>query len=161
MRPLPAIAILILAVAGCSPRPGTTACGIASLAGPVMILDQFSVPGQTLSVPPQNLPEEVAVRVAAGPAVRGLIGRTDSLILVGVDQPIPTTPVPGFGVLITGLDGRVRGVILFEGAPIPGAPHLGSVQVAERNVPLIGLRVDPRRIDDARCPMFPDTVPGR
>lgn len=161
MRQFPSLVLLALAAAGCGPRAGTPACGISSLAGPVMILDQFSVPGQTLGVPPANLPEVVAVRVAAGPVVRGLVGRTDSLIVVGVDQALPATPVPGFGVLITGMEGRVRGVILFEGAPVDGAPLLGSVHLDTLNLPLLGLRVDPSRIEDARCPMFPDSVASR
>lgn len=161
MRLYASLILLTLALAGCGPRGRTTACGISSLAGPVMILDQFSVPGQTLGVPPSNLPEVVAVRVAAGPVVRGLMGRTDSLIVVGVDEALPATPVPGFGVLITGMEGRVRGVILFEGAPVPGAPLLGSVHAGTLNLPLLGLRVDPSRIEDARCPMFPDSTTSR
>jgi len=126
-----------------------------------MILDQFSVPGQTLGRPPAALPEALAVRVAAGPVVRGLVGRVDSLMVVGVDQPLPPTPVPGFGVLITALDGQVRGVILFEGSPLAGAPVLGTVQAGDRSLPLLGLRVDPSRVEDARCPMFPDSVGAR
>lgn len=152
---------LVAALAACGPRPAGSACGISALAGPVMILDQFSVPGQTLSRPPGSLPEGLAVRVAAGPVVRGLVGRVDSLMIVGVDQPLPAAPVPGFGVLITDLEGQVRGVILFEGAPLAGAPLLGTVQAGERSIPLLGLRVDPSRVEDARCPMFPDSASTR
>jgi hypothetical protein len=142
-------------LAGCGEREGSPGCGISSLAAAVMILDQFSVPGQTMSAAPRALPEEIAVRVAAGPVVRGLIGRVDSLLVIGVDEPLPATPVPGFGVLIASLDGTPRGVMLFEGLPIADAPHLGTVEIGDRSIPLLGLRAEDRRIEDARCPLFP------
>lgn len=124
-----------------------------------MILDQFSVPGQTLSEVPGTLPEVLAVRVAAGPVVRGLVGRADTAVVVGVDEPIPPTPIPGFGVLIATLAGEPRGVVLYEGTPISGAPFLGTVQIGDRAIPLIGLRADAQRIEDPRCPLFPAPRP--
>lgn len=151
--------LLLSLAAACSGREGSTLCGISALAGPVMILDQFSVPGQTLGVVPVSLPEALTIRVAAGPVVRGLVGRADSLLVIGVDEPLPPGPPPGFGVLIQSPEGRVRGVVLFEGAPIPGAPGLGTVQAGDRSLPLIGLRVATTRIEDPRCPLFPDTPP--
>lgn len=159
MRTSLGIVLVALGAAACGERTGGAGCGIASLAGAVMILDQFSVPGQALGGPPRNVPEELAVRVAAGPVVRGLVGRTDTLLVVGVDEPLPATPVPGFGVLITTLTGSAQGVVLFEGTSITGAPHLGTVQVGTREIPLIGLRVDLTRIEDPKCPLFPPHTP--
>lgn len=156
-RPLLPLAVLL--VAACGERSGSAGCGISSLAGAVMILDQFSVPGQTLSEAPRNLPEVLSVRIAAGPVVRGLVGQADTTVVVGVDEPIPATPVPGFGVLIASLAGEPRGVILYEGTPIAGAPILGTVQVADRAIPLIGLRAEAQRIEDPRCPLFPPPNP--
>jgi len=159
MTPRPLLLLTLLVAASCGERSGSAGCGIASLAGAVMILDQFSVPGQTLSETPQNLPEVLAIRVAAGPVVRGLVGQADSAVVIGVDEPIPPTPIPGFGVLITSLAGEPRGVILYEGSPIPGAPQLGTVQITDRSIPLIGLRADAKRIEDPRCPLFPTPNP--
>lgn len=149
----------LLPLAACGERTGSAGCGISSLAGAVMILDQFSVPGQTMSGAPRNLPEVLAVRVAAGPVVRGLVGHADTVLVVGVDESLPPTPVPGFGVLIATLAGEPRGVILYEGAPITNAPHLGTVQIGERSIPLLGLRAEPSRIEDPRCPLFPPPAP--
>jgi len=156
-RPLLLPALLL--VTACGERTGGAGCGISSLAGAVMILDQFSVPGQTLSSLPPGMPELLSVRVAAGPVVRGIVGRMDSLLVVGVDEPIPPSPVPGFGVLITSMDGEPRGVVLYEGNPITDAPHLGTVQIGALSVPLLGLRADPLRIEDPRCPLFPPPAP--
>lgn len=151
--------VALLPVAACGERTGGAGCGISSLAGAVMILDQFSVPGQTLSSAPRTLPEMLAVRVAAGPVVRGLVGRADSALVIGVDESLPPTPVPGFGVLIATLAGEARGVILYEGTPITGAPYLGTIQIGERSIPLLGLRADSNRIEDPRCPLFPPPTP--
>jgi hypothetical protein len=151
--------LLVTAAAACGERPPGVACGISSLAGAVMILDQFSTPGQTLSSPPRSMPENLTVRVAAGPVVRGLVGRTDSTLVIGIDEPLPAAPIPGFGVLVLSAEGTVQGVVLFEGTSITQAPHLGTVQVEDRAIPLIGLRVNLARIEDPRCPLFPPHTP--
>ena len=159
MRPVPLALLLGLIASGCAERGGSTVCGIVQLASPAVILEQFTVPRQTLSFPPRSLPEEVAVRFAAGPVVRGLVGITDSLMVVGVDEPMPGAGVPGFGVVVTDLSGGVQGVMIFEGDPLPGAPELGTVQLGDRTVPLIGVRMNFARIEDPRCPLFPAPEP--
>ncbi len=154
-----ALLLLVSAVAACGERASGVACGISSLAGAVMILDQFSTPGQALSSSPPTMPEQLPVRVAAGPVVRGLVGRADSLLVIGIDEPLPATPVPGFGVMVVSPAGVVQGVVLFEGIPIDGAPHLGTIHAADREIPLIGLQVNLARIEDPRCPLFPPAAP--
>jgi hypothetical protein len=159
MRSSAALLLVVLAASGCGEQPPGVACGISSLAGAVMILDQFSTPGQALSSLPRDMPEQLPVRVAAGPVVRGLAGRTDSLLVIGIDEPLPATPIPGFGVMVVSPAGVVQGVVLFEGIPIAGAPHLGTIHTADRQVPLIGLQVNLARIEDPRCPLFPPAAP--
>src|SRR5205085_7058636 len=68
---------------------GNAACGLAALAGPTALLTQFSVPRQTLSTPPRSLPERLVARVVAGPALPAIVGRTDSLLVIGVEGAIP------------------------------------------------------------------------
>jgi hypothetical protein len=128
------------------------------MAGPATLLDQFGVPNRTLSAAPSDLPARVVVRFAAGPALNGLVGRTDSGVVIGVEGSVPAETTPGFGVLVIGDDDRVRGVVLYQGEPIQGAPVLGSVQVAEQAVPLLGLAADPARYETPDCPLFPDTL---
>lgn len=159
MRIVAPLLVLAVTVSGCAERRGSTLCGISLLASPAVIMDQFSVPRQTLSVPPRNLPEEIPVRFAADALVRGLVGMTDSLMVVGVDQPMPDARVPGFGVLVTDLNGDVKGVMVFDGDPIPGAPKLGTIHVGERSADLLGVRIDFARIEDPRCPLFPAPEP--
>jgi hypothetical protein len=147
---------------GCSSagdkRAGAAACGLASLAGPTALLGQFSVPNQTLGSPPRNLPERLVVRLVAGPAYRAIVGRSDSLWVIGVEGALPAAVKPGFGVLVLDQGARARGVMLFEGIPVEGAPQIGTVSVGNMTVPLIGIQLDPARIEDPRCAFFPDSV---
>ena len=54
--------------------------------------------------------------------------------------------------------GSTQGVLLFEGTPVEAAPHLGLVSVGGKNLPLFGVEVDMAGIQDARCPLFPDSL---
>ena len=137
---------------------GSAACGLASLAGPTALLGQFSVPEQTLGSPPRNLPERLVVRLVAGPAYPAIVGRSDSLWVIGVEGGLPSNVKPGFGVLILDQDARARGTMLYEGTPVEGAPQIGTVSVGNATVPLIGIQLDPARVEDPRCPFFPDSV---
>lgn len=152
--------ILLTATAACGGSEGSGApCGFAAMAGPATLLDQFAVPNRTLSVPPSELPARVVVRFAAGPALNGLVGRTDSALVIGVEGTVPTEANPGFGVLVVDDTDRVRGVVVYQGDPIQGAPILGSVQIRDRAVPLLGLAADPAGFETPTCPLFPDTLP--
>jgi hypothetical protein len=152
---------LLLALAACG-KPaadrGNVACGLASLAGPTALLTQFSVPRQTLSTPPRRIPERLVARVVAGPALPAIVGRADSQLVIGVEGAIPSNVKPGYGVLVLDTTETVRGVMLFEGAPVEGAPPLGTVTVGATTLPLIGIQLDPARIEDPHCPFFPDSV---
>jgi len=150
--------VLVSAACGTPGRPAAAACGIASLAGPTVLLGEFAVPEQTLATPPDRLPEQIAVRLVAGPAYRGIVGRADSLVIVGVEGTLPANVRPGFGVLIVDQAGGSRGVLLYEGATVENAPILGTVSIGSTGIPLIGIQLDPARIEDPRCPFFPDSI---
>ena len=157
------LAIALLLAAACSRAPdkdsaGSAACGLASLAGPTALLGQFSVPDQTLGSPPRHLPERLVVRLVAGPAYPAIVGRSDSLWVIGVNGSLPANVKPGFGVLIMDRKGNARGTLLYEGTPVEGAPQIGTVAVGNATVPLIGIQLDPAKIEDPRCPFFPDSV---
>lgn len=156
------LSALLLALA-CSPSAdkdsaGSAACGLAALAGPTALLSQFSVPDQTLGSPPRQLPERLVVRLVAGPAYSAIVGRADSLWVIGVNGRLPANVKPGFGVLILDQNGKVRGTMLYEGTPVEGAPQIGTVSVGNDAVPLLGIQLDPARVEDPRCPFFPDSV---
>lgn len=157
---------LVLAVlaTACDRSPGSKSsapaatCGLAALAGPTALLGQFGVAGQTLDAPPRNLPEHIAVRLVAGPAYPAIVGRADSLLVIGVNGALPPNVKPGFGVLIMDPTSRAKGVLLYEGSPVENAPEIGTVSIESASVPLLGIQVDPAKFEDPRCAMFPDSV---
>jgi len=158
LRPLLLPALVLAAACGRPEGASRVACGLASLAGPTALLTQFGVERQTLSEAPRELPERVAVRVVAGSAYPAVVGRSDSQLLIGVEGELPAEAHPGFGVLVVDLQGGTRGVLLYEGDPVEGAPRLGTVSVGKATLPLIGIQLDPAKVEDARCPLFPDSL---
>jgi hypothetical protein len=146
---------------GCDRTSGGTpaTCGVAALAAATTLLEQFTIPNQTLAAPPASLPERTVARVIADGAFPAVVGRTDSLLIIGIEGNPPATAKPGFGVLVADQRERVVGVALYEGQPITGAPRLGQVSLAGTTIPLIGVQVDPAKITDPSCPsLFPDSI---
>ena len=140
-------------------HPGNPACGITALAGATMLLDQFSVPEQTLSSTPRQAPTVLPVRLAAGPAWRGLVSRSaDSTWIVRVEGTLPPQVKPGFGVLIVGTNGVASGVMLYTGPPVSRAPVVGSVTTDTLTLPLLGLQTNVSGLEDPACPFFPDSL---
>jgi hypothetical protein len=156
--------LAIFLLTACEPSPGgrssapAATCGVAALAGPTALLGQFGVAGQTLSAPPRRLPERLVVRLVAGPAYPAIVGRADSLLVIGVNGALPAKVKPGFGVLILDQADKARGVLLYEGIPVENAPEIGTVAIDNATVPLLGIQVDPARFEDPRCSLFPDSV---
>jgi hypothetical protein len=156
--------IAAMLIAGCERSTGgkssaaAATCGLAALAGPTALLGQFGIPDQTLGAPPRKLPERLVVRLVAGPAYPAIVGRSDSMLLIGVNGGLPANVKPGFGVLILDTGNKARGVLLYEGAPVEGAPQIGTVSIENASVPLLGIQVDPAKFEDPRCLLFPDSV---
>ncbi len=153
--------LTLLVIAACNrggDRRSAAACGLAALAGPTALLAQFSIPNQTLASPPRNLPERLVVRLVADQAYPAIVGRADSLWIIGLQGRLPANVKAGFGVLVLDQGEKARGVMLFEGTPVEGAPEIGTVSVGEGTVPLLGIQLDPAKIEDPNCPLFPDSV---
>lgn len=149
---------LLLILAACGETTARPSCGMAALAGPMMLLSEFGTPGQTLGLPPESLPPRLVARLVAGPALPAIVGRTDSAWVIGVEGALPPGNAPGFGVLIMSPTGMAQGVLVYDGSPIAQAPVLGSVTIDSVTVPLLGIQVAPGAYADPKCPVFPDSV---
>lgn len=153
------VPVIFLALLACGGEPrGSTSCGIAALAAPTLLLDQFRVEGRVLGVAPNSPPAVLPVRISAGPALRGVVSDPGTGWIVGVDGPLPPGEPPGFGVLVVDLIEGARGVVLYEGPPIRGAPIIGQVATSRASIPLIGLEIPFAEFDQAACPFFPDSL---
>ena len=151
-------AALILLAVGCGGKDTPRPCGLSAVVGPSLLLSEFGQSGRTLGTAPASLPERIAVRFVAGPALPAIAGRADSQWVIGVNGALPTDISAGYGVLVLDLQEKPLGVLLYEGAPIDGAPVLGNVSLGALVVPLIGIRVDPERIQEPGCPLFPESL---
>jgi hypothetical protein len=151
--------ILALLFAACDKTSGGgMTCGLAAIAGPTALLNEFSVPHQTLAEAPARLPERLVARLVAGPSLPAFVGRADSAWVIGIEGAPPPDMKPGYGVLVLDPSSRARGVMVYQGLPVEGAPEIGTVTITETTMPLIGIEVDPARFEDPRCPFFPDSV---
>jgi hypothetical protein len=159
MRALTGSSIALVLLAGCSGgKGGNYGCGFSAVAGQSMLLDEFNRPGTALAAAPAEISEALPVRIALGPVFRSVTGRTDTMLVVGVEGTLPATPRVGFGVLVVSPEGRAQGVLLYEGTPIQGAPVLGSVNTGAETLPLIGIRLDVSNFQNPACPIFPDSL---
>jgi hypothetical protein len=146
-------------LASCGGKAGNAACGITALAGSTMLLDQFSVPEQTLTSTPRTVPSVLPVRLAAGPAWRGLVtAAADSTWIVKVEGQLPAQTRPGFGVLVVSTSGSASGVMLYTGPPVARAPVVGSVTADTFTIPLLALQTNVSGLEDPACPFFPDSL---
>ena len=48
--------------------------------------------------------------------------------------------------------------MVYESAPIRGAPEIGRLSVDTLVLPLLGIQLDPVRYEDPNCPFFPDST---
>lgn len=151
--------LLLVGLAGCGhPAGGGATCGLAAVFGPLAILGEFSTPGQTLAHPPTALPGRLPVRLVAGPALPALVGRDQARWIIGVTGAPPPKFHAGYGVLVEDTALRALGVVVYEGEIVRGAPVIGSVVLADSTVPLIGVSLVPSKVEDAHCPIFPDST---
>lgn len=160
MSSRPWLVSLLALTAACGGTEGRVpaTCGLAAVAAASTLLEQFTIPNRTLASPPASLPERTVARVVAGGAFPAVVGRTDTLLVIGVEGN-PSGAAPGFGVLVVDPSERVQGVMLYEGDPIPGAPRLGEVSLGASSLPLIGVQADPSTFSDPNCPsLFPDSI---
>lgn len=157
------VVLTLLPALGCGPRDAASGfgCTVTQLAGATLLLDQFSIPRRTLSVPPSTVPDILPVRVSAGPAFRGRVGLSEAgwtVTTESVPDTMATGGELGFGVLVVGSDDLARGVMLFSGPQVQDAPVIGNVRVGTSSLPLLGLQTDVTELEDPSCPFFPDSL---
>lgn len=158
VRHVPLRIALLTGLISCGRSDGpSAACGISALTAPLVVLESFGK-GNLLDQAPPDVPAKVPVRFVAGPAVPGTfrIDSTGALRVTLLERPAGTTL--GYAVLV--VDGlyRSQGIVVYEGTPVPGATILGQLILPDTALPLLGVRLDPRTIADARCPLFPDSL---
>jgi hypothetical protein len=151
-------ALAILALAACGRGAGDASCGFTQVAASSMLLNEFGVEGQTLGVAPAALPTSLPVRLVAGPVYAGAVSHDGSDWIVTLAGTLPPRVTPGFAVLVVDREGKPRGIALYESDKIMGAPTLGTLISGAFRVPLVGIQLDPAKLESPRCPFFPDST---
>lgn len=163
-RPHRAALLLVVTLAACADRD--EACRLTLVAGPMAVMEGFAR-GAGISEAPAVVPARLVARYLGGPAALATV-RPDSASggwRITAEPPDADTPTPGYAVLVTDRTLAPLGVLLYDGAVLPGYPEIGRVAVGGFVLPLLGVRVDPATVTDAQCPLFPtellDQVAGR
>lgn len=129
-------------------------CGLARLTGPLMVLEGFGR-GDGLANPPTGLPGMLFGRFVGGPTASVLISHAaDGQLIASVDSPVPEQANPGFGVLVVSRALAPLGILIHDGMPVRGASQLGTIEVGDTILPLLGIRVTPTAIETPDCRLF-------
>ncbi|MGH7583181.1 MAG: hypothetical protein ACREL5_08160 [Gemmatimonadales bacterium] len=157
LRLLVATALVAATQVGCERGGTSVTCGINALVRPLAVKDAFAS-GGALAATPEFVPAAVPVRLVAGPAWRGDVGTDSGGWRVTVRGTVAAAAPIGYGVLVVDQNDASQGVLIFDGRAVRGAARLGVVAMRDTVVPLLGVRVDPAALQDAKCPLFPDSL---
>lgn len=153
----PLLMALLLAACSDGERGGSVSCGLAAMNGPLVALEGFAQ-GRGLAAAPSSLPDTLPGRYVAGPSAPvSIITDSTGSITARISAAPPERSAPGFGVLIMDKS-RAMGVLIHDGAPVPGAVTIGSLLVGESTLPLYGVRVVRSMVETEQCPLFPATT---
>lgn len=151
-------ALLVAGLAACDKNAGSVSCGIDAFTGPLVVKESFGK-GAALRTVPEAMPTRLPIRLVAGPAWRGTVaGDSTGGWLVTVQGAVSKQARVGYGVLVVDYHNTALGVLAFDGQTIRGAAALGRLAIGDTVVPLLGVRLDPAAIQNARCPIFPDSL---
>jgi hypothetical protein len=175
-RALPRLALLAAAAAaagGCAggERTGSPTCGMAQLIGPSLILEQLKRLPYVLTDAPRGLPGSLPARVADTAFQSSVSVRYDrsqlTMAYAGANFPSHPTDSSVFALLVVDdSTQRVQGVLLYQGRrPPPSYPELGTVAGRDATIPLYGVRVNWRGVNNPACPLLgtavgPNAPPG-
>ncbi|HEX4574599.1 MAG TPA: hypothetical protein VH158_05660 [Gemmatimonadales bacterium] len=154
---------LLLGAAGAcggGDRSRSPTCGMAQLIGPSLILEQLKQSPYVLTDAPRGLPSSLPARVV-GAASQATVsvrydGRHLTMAYPGANFPVHPTDAFVFALLVVDdSTQRAEGVLLYEAPrPPPSYPQLGSVTGGDATIPLYGVRVDWRSVNNPGCPLL-------
>ena len=147
--------LLLLAITACESNPGNSAiCGIASIAGAAMTLQNLPNEAARLPAPPGGLPSKLPARVVGYAPTHVMVSDAPTGLVLGYEGPgFPQSP--GFGILLVDDSSEVvRGVMIYDKEVQDAMPLIGTISGSSSTIPLYGLRVNWPSVNDPRCPLF-------
>ena len=153
-----AISLVAIGLEGCSRSAGSASCGIDALTRPLAVKQSFAE-GHALTQVPDSFPTALPIRLVAGPAWRGTItADTGGRWRIQTHGSVSRSAHVGYGVLVIDERDVPRGVLAFDGHAVRGASDLGTLVIGDTMVPLLGVRIALSAIENAKCPVFPDSL---
>ncbi len=108
---------------------------------------------------PDLAPKGLPVRLVAGPAWHGTIDPDGKGGWnVKTHGTVAREAHVGYGVVVFDDHDAAVGVLAYDGRSIRAASDLGTLAIGDTIVPLLGVRIDPALIQNAKCPLFPDSL---
>lgn len=158
LRPL----VLTLAIASCSGDASRSpACGLAVIAGPALIEQQFHNPRAVITDAPRGLPDSLPAMVIQQQKASVRVGYDvagKAIIMEYVGDSFPTRG--GYGLLVVDdTSHRSVGVLIYEGVEPRDYPHLGTITGGAATLNLYGVRVDWASVSNPRCPVLGAPAP--
>ncbi|HEU5262121.1 MAG TPA: hypothetical protein VFU41_11935 [Gemmatimonadales bacterium] len=141
-------------------RSGSPTCGLAALAGPMLIQEQLKRQPFVLTDAPRGLPASLPARVAGtaqqGQVAVGYHGPRLTMAYGGPGAPPFPTDTTVYALLVVDdSTQRAQGVLIYEGVRPPETyPQLGVVTWADKSIPLYGVRVEWTSVSNPRCPLL-------
>ncbi len=150
---LSVLSVFVAACAGDASR--SPACGLAVIAGPAIIEQQFHNARAVITDAPRGLPDSLPAMVIQqkqGFVRVGYDPTGKSIVMEYVGDGFPTHG--GYGLLVVDdTSHRAVGVLIFERIEPKDYPHLGTIIGGAATLTLYGVRADWAGASNPRCPI--------
>jgi hypothetical protein len=153
----PRLLALTVCVASCGGDASRSpACGLAFIAGPALIEQQFHNARAVITDPPRGLPDSLPAMViqqTQGSVRVGYDAQGKAIVIEYAGPGFPTRG--GYGLLVVDdTSHRAVGVLVYEGVEPKDYPHLGTITGGAATLNLYGVRVDWASVSNPRCPIL-------
>jgi len=149
-----ALTILVAACGGDASR--SPACGLAVIAGPALIEQQFHNARAVITDAPRGLPDSLPAMVIQQNKAFVRVGydaQGKSIVMEYAGEGFPARS--GYALLVVDdTSHRSIGVLVYEGVEPKDYPRLGTITGGAATLNLYGVRVDWASVSNPRCPVL-------
>ena len=155
-----ALTVCVAACGGDASR--SPACGLAVIAGPALIEQQFHNARAVITDAPRGLPDSLPAMVIQQQKATVHVGYDAEGKTIVMEYAGPGFPArSGYGLLVVDdTSHRAVGVLIYEGVEPKDYPHLGTITGGAATLDLYGVRVDWASVSNPRCPILGAAQPA-
>ena len=154
---------LTVVIAACSSDASRSpACGLAVIAGPALIEQQFHNARAVITDAPRGLPDSLPAMVIQQQKATVHVGYDPEGKTIVMEYAGPGFPSrSGYGLLVVDdTSHRAVGVLIYEGVEPKDYTHLGTITGGAATLNLYGVRVDWASVSNPRCPLLGAAQPA-